>query len=146
MAGIIFGELPASNLYDGNGTYRDFALYAPFSFGTMRTNEFLSDKYVSLFLSHNFGKLLFKEGKLFNPQFMLVTNIAFGSLDHPENHHNFDFNTLEKGYYESGILIRKMLDFSVYDIGIGVLYRYGPYGFDEVSKNFAYKISLFYGF
>ncbi len=146
MAGIILGELPASNLYDGNGTYRDFALYAPFSFGTMRTNEFLSDKYVSLFLSHNFGKLLFKEGKLFNPQLMLVTNIAFGSLDHPEYHHNFDFNTLEKGYYESGILIRKMLDFSVYDIGIGVLYRYGPYGFDEVSKNFAYKISLFYGF
>ncbi len=146
MAGIILGELPACNLYDGNGTYREFALYAPFSFGTMRTNEFLSDKYVSLFLSHNFGKLLFKEGKLFNPQFVLITNIAFGSLNHPENHHNYDFNTLEKGYYESGFLIRKMLDFSVYDIGIGVMYRYGPYGFDNVSKNFAYKISLFYGF
>ena len=146
MAGIILGELPASNLYDGNGTYRDFALYAPFSFGTMRTNEFMSDKYVSLFLSHNFGKLLFKEGKLFNPQFMLITNIAFGSLNYPENHHNYDFNTLEKGYYESGFLIRKMLDFSIYDIGVGVMYRYGPYGFDSVSKNFAYKISLFYGF
>jgi hypothetical protein len=146
MAGIILGELPASNLYDGNGTYRDFALYAPFSFGTMRSNEFLSDKYVSLFLSHNFGKLLFKEGKLFNPQFTILTNITFGTLDKPENHHNYDFNTLEKGYYESGILIRKMLDFKIYDIGLGVMYRYGPYGFDNVSTNFAYKISLFYGF
>ena len=146
MAGLILGELPASNLYDGNGTYREFALYAPFSFGTMRSNEFLSDRYVALFLSHNFGKLLFKEGKLFNPQFMLVTNIAFGSLDNPELHHNYDFKTLEKGYYESGFFIRKMLDFKVYDLGIGVMYRYGPYGFDNVSKNFAYKISLFYGF
>jgi hypothetical protein len=146
MAGLILGELPASNLYDGNGTYREFALYAPFSFGTMRSNEFLSDKYIALFLSHSFGKLLFKEGKLFNPQFMLLTNIAFGSLGHSENHHNYDFNTLEKGYYESGLLIRKLLDFKVYDLGIGVMYRYGPYGFDNVSKNFAYKISLFYGF
>jgi len=112
----------------------------------MRSNEFLSDKYVSLFLSHNFGKLLFREGKLFNPQLMLVTNIAFGMLSNPENHHNYDFNTLEKGYYESGFLIRKILDFSIYDLGLVVLYRYGPYGFDNVSKNFAYKISLFYGF
>ncbi|MCF6341752.1 MAG: DUF5686 and carboxypeptidase regulatory-like domain-containing protein [Bacteroidales bacterium] len=146
MAGIILGDLPAGNLYDGNGTYRSFALYAPFSFGSMRSNEFLSDKYVSLFLSHDFGKLLFKEGKLFNPQLMLVTNIAFGSLSNTENHHNYDFSTLEKGYYESGFLIRKILDFSIYDLGIGVIYRYGPYGFDNVSKNFAYKISLFYGF
>jgi len=146
MAGLIIGDLPASNVYDGNGTYREFALYAPFSFGTMRSNEFISDRYVSLFLSHNFGKLLFKEGKLFNPQFMILTNIAFGSLENPENHHNYDFETLEKGYYESGLLIRKLLDFKVYDLGIGVMYRYGPYGFDNVSKNFAYKISLFYGF
>lgn len=146
MAGLILGDLPASNLYDGKGTYREFALYAPFSFGTMRTNEFLSDQYISLFLSHDFGKLLWKEGKLFNPQLTLVTNIAIGTLNHPEYHHNYDFNTLEKGYYESGFFIRKILDFSIYDLGAGVVYRYGPYGFDNVSKNFAYKISLFYGF
>ncbi len=145
-AGIISGKLPACNLFDGKGSYSPFSLYAPNSFSTMRPNEFLSDKYVALFLTHNFGNLLFKEGKLFNPQLMLVTNIAFGSLSYKNLHHNFDFNTLEKGYYESGIIIRKLLDFKVYDLGIGVMYRYGPYGFDKSANNFAYKISLFYGF
>ncbi len=145
MGGYIIGQLPISNNYAGKGTYRLITLYAPFSFGTMRTNEFYSSKYAALFLSHNFQNLLF-DFKKWHPELMLITNIAFGTMDHKENHHNFDFNTLEKGYYESGIIIRKLLDLRLYDLGAGVLYRYGPYSFDNVSYNFAYKISIFYSF
>lgn len=145
MAGIVFGEIPASNLYIENGSYRTFTLYAPNSFSTMRTNEFLSDSYVSLYLSHNFGKLLLDFNR-FHPEFMIVTNITFGSLENKENHHNIDYNTLEKGYYESGLVIRKLLDLQILDLGIGALYRFGPYSFDNISLNFAYKFSVFYGF
>jgi len=144
-AGYIIGQAPLSNNYDGKGTYRMFALYAPYSFGTMRTNEFYSSKYASLFLSHNFKNLLF-EFKRWKPELMLVTNIGFGALDYQQDHNDFDYNTMEKGYYESGLVIRKILDLSIYDIGVGVLYRYGPYSFENISLNFAYKFSLFYAF
>lgn len=143
--GLIVGQLPISNLYSGVGTYSQFTLYAPGSFGTMRPNEFYSDRYLSLFLTHNFKDLLFSFGN-YKPELMIVTNIAFGSLSNTADHHLIDFNTLEKGYYESGLIIRKLLDLQVYDLGLGVLYRYGPYGFDTPSKNFAYKISLYYAF
>lgn len=145
MAGHISGEIPASNLFDGNGTYRPFTLFAPFSFATMRSNEFLSDNYASLFLTHDFGELLFKFGN-FKPQLMLLTNIAFGNLSNIENHHNYDFNTLNKGYYESGFMVRKLLNLQIYELGLGIMYRYGAYSFDDAYKNFAYKVSLYYGF
>lgn len=144
-AGLINGQLPISNLYCGVGTYSIFTIYAPGSFGTMRPNEFYSDRYVSLFLTHNFKNLLFSF-RNYKPELMLVTNIAVGSLNNPKNHHNIDFNTLENGYYESGIVIRKLLNLQLYDLGLGVLYRYGPYGLDTQAKNFAYKISLYYAF
>ena len=143
--GFIQGQLPISNLYSSAGTYGGFTIYAPSSFGTMRVNEFYSDKYVSLFLEHNFKDLLFSFGS-YKPEFIVVTNIALGSLSNPQNHHNINFNTLEKGYYESGFLVRKLLNLQLYDLGLGVLYRYGPYGFDKQYKNFAYKLSLYYAF
>ena len=145
MGGFILGELPINNNYNAPGTYRMFTLYAPNSFGTMATNEFYSDTYASAFLSHNFKNLLV-DFKKWHPELVLITNIAFGTMSHTSDHHNIDFNTLEKGYYESGIVIRKMLDLRFYDLGIGVLYRYGPYTHDNVSLNFGYKITLFYGF
>ncbi len=145
MAGFVDRALPVSNLFNANGTYRTFTLFAPNSFGTMRTNEFFSDRYIALFLSHNFGNLLFPEGN-FQPELVLLTNITFGELSKPDYHNNITYNTLEKGYYESGLLIRKLLDLRVYDLGLGIMYRYGPYGFDNAADNFAYKISLFYGF
>lgn len=145
MAGYIDGEIPASNLFDGNGTYSPFTLFAPFSFATMRSNEFLSDSYAALFLTHDFGELLFEFGN-FKPQLMLLTNIAFGNLNYAQNHHNYDFNTLNHGYYESGFIVRKLLNLQVYELGLGIMYRYGPYSFDDNYKNFAYKVSLYYGF
>lgn len=145
MGGFILGKVPISNTYNGKGSYQVFTLYAPYSFGTMRANEFYSDRYVSLFLSHNFGNLLF-DFKKWHPELVILTNIAFGTFTNKEDHYNIDFKTLEHGYYESGLLIRKMLDLRIYDLGVGVLYRYGPYSFDNVSFNFAYKVSLFYNF
>lgn len=143
--GFISGEIPASNLYNSRGSYRPFTIFAPYSFSTMRVNEFLSDRYVNLFLTHDFGELLFKFGN-FKPQLLLLTNVAFGSLDNEGNHQNYDYKKLEKGYYESGFLVRKLLNLQVYDLGLGIMYRYGPYSFDDNYKNFAYKVSLFYGF
>jgi hypothetical protein len=140
-AGYIDGDLPYCNLYNGNGSYRVFTIYSPNSFATMRMNEFLSNRYVALYLSHNFGELLVRT-RFFSPEIVLATNIAFGALNNNAQHHNVGFNTMEKGYYESGILLHGLLDLKFYKLGAGVFYRYGPYGFDTPADNFAYKVSI----
>ncbi|PLX12303.1 MAG: hypothetical protein C0598_06245 [Marinilabiliales bacterium] len=142
-AGIIDGEIPASNLYNTRASFSTFTIFAPNSFATMRINEFLSDKYANLFLTHDFGNLLFKFGN-YKPQLLLLTNITFGSLDNKSNHNNYNLKTLNLGFYESGIIIRKLLNLELMDLGLGAMYRYGPYSFNETIDNFAFKISLFY--
>ncbi len=147
MAGKVFGNIPSSNLFTGRGTYSTAGLFAPNSFGTMRPGEFLSDRYAALFLSFNTGKLLNKkQGALFNPQIVLLTNMGIGALDNKKAHLNYNYKTMEKGYFESGFVVRKLLDFQVYDLGVGVLYRYGAYSLPKVFDNFGFKISLYYGF
>lgn len=140
-AGYIDGDLPYCNLYNGNGSYRVFTIYASSSFATMRMNEFLSNRYVALYFTHNFGSLLVKT-RFFSPEIVIATNIAFGDLNNPSQHHNVEYKTMEKGYYESGILFHGLLDLKFYKLGAGVFYRYGPYSFDKTGDNFAYKVSV----
>jgi hypothetical protein len=145
QGGMVTGRIPATELFTATGTYRPFTLYAPNSFGTMRTSEFLSDRYAALYLTWDFRDLLFQIRK-WKPRPMLVTNFTIGTLSHPGDHRNFDFNTLEKGYYESGLVIRQLLPLSLTDLGFGILYRYGPYSLPAAKDNFAYKFSIYYSF
>ncbi len=148
-AGYVDQPLPACNLYYGNASYRLITLFAPNSFATMRMNEFLSNKYSSLYLYHDFGYLLFKGKKWFHPEFALSQNIGFGWLDHPEfykyvNVVNEPYKTMDLGYYESGLLINKLVDLKLYTIGIGGFYRWGPYSFNRTWDNVAAKITIIF--
>ena len=140
-SGVVLGDISAAKLYSGSGTYELITIWAPASFGAMRPSEFLSDRYVSLFFSHNFGSLLFK-GKKFKPEFELITNIGFGWLEHPEYHQNIDFKTMEKGYYESGLMINNLVRLYLFDLGIGGVYRYGSYSYAYFKDNISFKITL----
>ncbi|MEI6173012.1 MAG: DUF5686 family protein [Bacteroidota bacterium] len=146
--GLVDQPIPACNLYYAPASYRLVTLWAPNSFGTMRSNEFLSNKYASLYLYHDFGYLLFKGKKWFHPEFALSQNIGFGWLDHPERYAANSINPKEMnlGYYESGLLINNLVNLQIYTIGIGAFYRWGPYSFDNVGDNFAYKISMIFPF
>ena len=146
--GYVDQPIPACNLYYAPASYRMFTLYAPNSFGTMRSNEFLSNKYASIYLYHDFGYLLFKGKKWFHPEFALSQNIGFGWLDNPEKYAKIiiDPKVMNLGYYESGLLINNLINLKVYTIGIGAFYRWGPYSFDNVGDNFAYKISMIFPF
>ncbi|MCD4665612.1 MAG: DUF5686 and carboxypeptidase regulatory-like domain-containing protein [Bacteroidales bacterium] len=140
-AGYVDENIPYTNLYNGNASYRTFTLYAPNSFGTMRMNEFLSNKYLALYFTHDFGKLLVRNER-FHPEFAFVTNIGFGWLDYNNNHYNIDYKTMEKGYYESGLLINKILVTQLSSLGLGILYRYGPYTFPYALDNIGGKITI----
>ncbi len=146
--GYVDQPIPACNLYYAPASYRPITLFAPNSFATMRSNEFLSNKYASIYLYHDFGYLLFKGKKWFHPEFALSQNIGFGWLDHPEK---YDYNTINPkvmnlGYYESGLLINNLINLRVYTIGLGAFYRWGPYSLDNSWENVAAKISMIFPF
>jgi hypothetical protein len=140
-AGYVDRAIPATELFNGNGSYRFFTIYAPNSFGTMRMNEFLSDRYAALYFTHDFGKLL-KRWKKFQPEFAITTNAAFGWLKYDENHLGINYKTLDKGYYESGFLINNLLNLQVYSLGVGASYRWGPYSYPMFKDNVAVKVSI----
>ncbi len=147
-AGYVDQSIPASNLFNGNGSYRMFTIYAPNSFATMRMNEFLSNGYGAVYLYHDFGYLLFKGKKWFHPEFAIAQNIGFGWLDNAEHYMYMGTPPREMnlGYYESGLLINNLTNLKLMQVGIGAFYRYGPYSMDNVGDNFAYKLSVFFPF
>jgi hypothetical protein len=146
-AGCLDGNVPYSYMFNGNGSdSKGNYLYVDNTFQTMGLYEFLNDRYVNLFLSHDFGSLLFKRPK-FQPQLVLFTNIGFGTLTYPKQHLNLNFKTMEKGFYESGLLVNNLLRINYYNIaylgiGGGVFMRYGPYSQPQTESNLAYKFSL----
>ena len=139
--GLVIGNIPYTKLYNGRGSYKPFTIETDNSFGTMRMNEFISDRFLSVFFKQDFGKLLLKIGR-FQPDIVFVTNFGIGTLSNTENHQNIVFNTLEKGYYESGILINNMLNQLFIGYGLGVYYRYGPYSMGNTIDNFAFKFTI----
>lgn len=142
-AGRTIGDAPWYKLYNGNASYTQWYAEAPNTFGTMRYNEFLSDEYIAVYFRHDFKGLLFGS-KPFVPQPVFVTSATIGNLSNAGYHKNINFNTLEKGYYESGLLLNSILRSGITNIGVGVFYRWGPYSMPIIEDNIAYKITIGY--
>ncbi|MBC34486.1 MAG: hypothetical protein CL663_00365 [Bacteroidetes bacterium] len=145
QAGYIDSPLPLPNLYNGIGSYRSFTIYAPYSFATMRMNEFLSDKYLAIFYTHSFGELLLS-AKWFSPEIVIANNFGIGSLKNSVVHEPGEFSIMDKGYFESGLLLNDIIDLKLYTIGFGVFYRYGPYHLPKTMDNIAFKFTLKFAF
>ncbi|MBI5218807.1 MAG: carboxypeptidase-like regulatory domain-containing protein [Bacteroidia bacterium] len=139
--GMVSGNVPYSGYYNGHGSYEVFSLDAANSFGTMRMNEFVADRFAAFYFKQDFGSLLFKTKK-FKPQLAIVNNIGYG--DFVSSNHYFDkpVNTYNKGYFESGILFNNLLHQMFIGYGVGVFYRYGTYAFHREEDNFAVKLSI----
>ena len=132
---------PYVNLYNSLGSYRPFGLWSVNSFATMRMGEFSADKYAAVFISHNFGKLLFRS-KHFNPEPVLVTNAGFGSLRNAPQHNEKDVKDFHYGYYESGLVLNNIVSMGFAGVGVGAFYRYGPYSLPAIKDNLALKITV----
>lgn len=144
--GRIDEKVPYQLLFNGNGSFSKNYIYIGNSFQTMGFNEFISDNYANLFLSHNFGSLLFKNEK-FKPELMLFTGIGYGSLSNTNQHQYMAFKTMEKGYYESGLMINNIFKFNYMNLfyigfGGGAFIRYGSYANPSLKDNLAFKLSL----
>jgi hypothetical protein len=131
--GYVEGVTPLMRLYNGNGNHNDATIASQNTFETMRPYEFFSSKYVAIFYSHSFEKLLVKIG-YFQPVIKIYGNAGIGAMNNPGIQQGIQFKTMEKGYYETGFSIENLLKSSFSGSGIGFYYRVGPYS-DAKWKN-----------
>jgi hypothetical protein len=107
--------------------------------------EFFSSEYINFHFRHSFGSLLLKIKK-FQPEFILASSVGFGALSYQGFHGGETFNTMEKGYFESGLIINKiinqLLGVNLSSFGVGAFYRYGPYKLAKTSDNIAVKMTF----
>lgn len=141
--GYIDGAVPYPVAYNARANYN--GLTGRNAFETMRMNEFLSTEYASLFFIHDFGRLLYSS-KLLQPGLSILTNIGYGSLSNKAEHQGLAVKTMEKGYYESGLIVSDLLkmknNFYTSGLGFGVYYRYGAYANTELRDNLLFKLDL----
>ena len=153
QAGYASASCPVMETFDLLGSYERFGLYAPGSFSTMREDEFFCDRFVALYLSHNFSGMLWKtNSSWFKPELTLVTNLAWGDMLSERNIEDLGLRTIDKGYFESGLVVKGLLNVLWVKLGVGVFYRYGHYSwpnyepFNSVWDNFAWKWSASFDF
>lgn len=140
MAGIADAKAPYPFLFNIRGTRgKEFWVNTPYAFETMAPGEFLADRFVTVHFRHSFGRLLLKTKK-WQPIPGIVSSAGLGALDHPEGHRGYDFHSMEKGFFESGveILIKNQLS----ALGLGLYYRYGEYALPDATDNLYLKLTL----
>lgn len=136
------GFNPLFLLQVGNGTGRNWNLSVMNTFETMRPSEFYSNKQAALYTRMNFNPLKTK-AKWNEPQFCVHHAIGFGELNKSiTKQHSVDFQTMEKGFFEGGLILNNVLVANSTGIGIAAFYRYGAYSDIDWKKNIVPKITV----
>jgi hypothetical protein len=143
QTGIAMGDTPLTHLYSTSPNNLDkekilgrITLAGKNSFETMYFNEFFSSHYVIGQLKHGFRK--FNIISKINMAPVLVTRAAWGNMEKPEQHQGIEYNTLKKGYYESGLELNEIYR----GFGLSAFYRYGPYHLPKFDRNISIKFSF----
>ncbi|QYJ69286.1 DUF5686 family protein [Flavobacterium litorale] len=143
QTGIALGNTPLTHLYNTspNNLNKDTILQritfaGKNSFETMYFNEFFSSRYAMAQLKHGFSRFAIFNAVKLAP--VLVTRVAWGNMENPERHEGIEYDTLEKGYYESGLELNEIFK----GFGFSAFYRYGPYHLSGFDKNISVKISF----
>lgn len=143
QTGVAAGDVPLTHLYstspnnlDKDGVLARITFAGKNSFETMYFNEFFSSQYISFQAKHAFARYaLFGKVKL-SP--VIVSRAVWGNMEHRERHEGIEYNTLEKGYYESGFELNEIF----MGFGLSGFYRYGPYHLPEFDRNISIKLSF----
>lgn len=136
-----FDPVPLVLLSVATGTrLKGLGLTVSNTFETMLPSAFYSDRQASLFTRFTFIGWKTKL-KSFAPQLSVHHAIGYGSMQHQSNH-NVNFQTMEKGYYEAGIIVDRLLVLGASSFGIGIFDHYGYYADPVFEKNLTFKLSL----
>jgi hypothetical protein len=146
QAGYITGTTPYNRLFVGHGSRNAAGVVVHNSFETMRYNEFAADQFGAIYLSHDFGRLYYRSS-FFMPSIMVVYNIGWGSLKHPEEHKWVEVKSYEKGFKEAGVFVNNIVVMKLSGlkagVGGGAFVRYGEYKLPKASDNILFKFSVY---
>ena len=142
-AGYALGDLPLTHLYNTSpnsltkeNLVERITIAGKNSFETMYFNEFFSSKYVMFQFKHGFKRTEIIKG--IKPAIVLVSRMAWGDLDKPEQHIGLEYKTLRDGFFESGIEINQIYKI----LGLSGFYRYGPNQLAKFEDNISIKLTL----
>ncbi len=142
-SGLANGEIPITHLYHAypNNVNKEtilqrFSVAGINSFETMYFNEFFSDEFATLQIKHKLKP--FDISPWFKPQLVLITRFAIGNMENIDRHENINFDTLNKGFSESGFEINRLF----FGFGLSFAYRYGTYHLPEFGDNIAFKFTF----
>lgn len=149
--GLLPDVVPGSLYYNARGANtinrerrRYIGIASPYNFETMRVNEFLHSRFAAVHVRYSLRDLLFHIEK-WRPMFTLVHNMLWGEL---EEGASFNWSTQQatQGYFESGLVIDRLLSSGFSGFGVGVFYRYGEYALPDESDNIVVKLSASFVF
>ena len=141
-AGLAIGDIPLTHLYSTSPNnlnettvWQRITFAGKNTFETMYFNEFFSSEYVSFQLKHGFNSFIIS--KSIQPSLVVVTRMAWGDMQNPENQLGMAYKTLKRGFYESGLELNQIFK----GLGMGGYYRYGPNGLSSFKDNLAIKLT-----
>lgn len=142
QTGVVLGSTPLTHLYSvfpNSSANPDilmrFDISGKNTFETMRRNEFFSDRFI---FSEIIYEIPFRFSRTFQPIVSLVNRYGIGNLDNKEKHLNVNFNTMEKGYWESGVEFFNLFNW----FGLSSFYRHGPYSLPTFKENISIKLNF----
>jgi hypothetical protein len=141
--------LPYALLFNGMGANDAFIPVAMRNyFQTVGPYEFTQDQFAAFFFYHEFGSLLWRSPyEEFAPKPAIVHAMGWGELRRPELQNQINAKAMNKGLYETGLLIKDLYRYKYFNtyymgFGAGVFYRYGPMQYEKQSDNFVFKLDL----
>lgn len=145
-SGFAFGDIPLTHLYhaspnqpDGSVIMDRFSVTGRESFETMFFDEFFSDRFLMGQIRHTLRP--FKISSRIKPQLSLITRSVIGDVSNIENHVGLNFGSLNKGYFESGVELNRILA----GFGLSFFYRHGAYHLPTFDDNISFKFTFYFG-
>ena len=130
------GEVPLFLNHVANGTGFDWSVTALYSFETMEPATFYTTEQAAFFTRFVFNS--FKTKMDWNePRISLHHAMGIGRFENRLSH-NSDFKTMDKGYYEAGLIIDGLYN----TLGLGAFYNYGHYSDSDWRNNITMKLSF----
>lgn len=142
-AGWVNQSLPMNRLFAPKANRDDnvrLLLAAGNTFETMQPNEFLSSTYAALFFRQHAGRIV--TIKKFKPEWGIIHNMMWGNLVNAQEHQLVANQSVDKGFFESGLYLSKIIASTFSNFGAAAYYRYGPYSLPNQSDNFVFKVYM----
>jgi len=118
--GQTLGEVPLYLKQVAIGTRQDWNVEVLNAFQTVFPGEFYHDRQAALFFKYTFPKIHTK-ANWNEPQFALYHGLGVGDFAKP-NQHTFEFETMHRGFTETGLILNNMFTSDFYGVGLGGFY------------------------